>query len=68
MDNAINDLRYEIQFENRVKDKTNFLIKRNIGFLFLKKYILFLVIYFFQILKNCLCISFSAEADTKKHR
>ena len=35
--NAVNDLRYEIKFENRVKDKNNFLIKQNISFLFFKK-------------------------------
>ena len=33
-DNTVNDLRYEIKFENRVKDKINFFIKRNISFLF----------------------------------
>ena len=32
--NTVNDLRYEIKFENRVKDKNNFFIKRNIAFLF----------------------------------
>ena len=34
VDNTVNDLRYEIKFENRVKDKNNFFIKRNIPFLF----------------------------------
>ena len=34
VDNTVNDLRYEIKFENRVKDKNNFFIKRNIAFLF----------------------------------
>ena len=33
MDNTVNDLRYEIKFENRVKDKNKCFIKRNI-FLF----------------------------------
>ena len=33
--NTVNDLRYEIKFENRVKDKNNFFIKRNIAFVFL---------------------------------
>ena len=28
--NTVNDLRYEIKFENHVKDKINFFIKRNI--------------------------------------
>ena len=31
------DLRYEIKFENHVKDKNNFFIERNISFLFLNK-------------------------------
>ena len=33
VDNTVNDLRYEIRFENCVKDKNNFFIKRNIAFL-----------------------------------
>ena len=32
---TVNYLRYEIKFENRVKDKNNFFIKRNIAFAFL---------------------------------
>ena len=32
--NTVNDLRYEIKFENHVKDKNNFFIKWNIYFLF----------------------------------
>ena len=34
VDNTVNDLRYENKFENRVKDKNNFFIKRKIAFLF----------------------------------
>ena len=34
VDNTVNDLHYEIKFENRMKDKNNFFIKRNIAFLF----------------------------------
>ena len=34
VDNTVNDLRYEIKFENRVKGKINFFIKQNIFFLF----------------------------------
>ena len=37
MDNTVNDLLYENKFENRVKDKNNFFIKRNIVFLFFFK-------------------------------
>ena len=34
LDNTVNDLRYVNKFENLVKDKNNFFIKRNIAFLF----------------------------------
>ena len=34
VDNTVNDQRYEIKFENCMKDKNNFFIKRNIAFLF----------------------------------
>ena len=37
VDNTVNDLRYEIKFENCVKDKNNFFIKWNISFLFKRK-------------------------------
>ena len=33
VDNTVNDLHYEIKFENCVKDKNNFFIKRNIALL-----------------------------------
>ena len=33
VDNTVNDLHYEIKFENCVKDKNNFFIKRKIAFL-----------------------------------
>ena len=33
VDNTVKDLYYEIKFENCVKDKNNFFIKRNIAFL-----------------------------------
>ena len=33
VDNPVNDLRYEINIENWVKNKNNFFIKRNIAFL-----------------------------------
>ena len=32
VDNTVNDLRYESKSENRVKDKNNLFIKRNILF------------------------------------
>ena len=37
VDNTVNDLRYEIKFENCMKDKKNFFIKRDIAFLFWAK-------------------------------
>ena len=52
VDNTVNDLRYENKFENRVKDKNNFLLSEKLLFFFLKKYILFLERYFFKILNN----------------
>ena len=33
VDNTVNDLHYETKFENCVKDKNNFFIKRNIALL-----------------------------------
>ena len=33
VDNTVNDLPYEIKFENCVRDKNNFFIKRSIDFL-----------------------------------
>ena len=37
VDNTVNDLRYEIKFENFLTDKNNFFIKLNIAFLFKTK-------------------------------
>ena len=34
VENTVKRLRYEIKFENLVKEKNNFFIKRNIAFLF----------------------------------
>ena len=33
LDNTVNDLRYEIKFENCLKDRNNFFMKQNFGFL-----------------------------------
>ena len=54
---------------NCVKDKNNFLMKRNISF-FKQKYIaLFLETYIFKISKNLIALTFFfAEGDTKKDR
>ena len=40
MDNTVNDLCHELQFENRVKNK-NFFIKQNTFFFFFKQNIIF---------------------------
>ena len=32
MDNTVNDMHYEIKFENSVNDKNNFFIKHRIAF------------------------------------
>ena len=37
VDNTVNDLHYEIKFENCVKNENNFVIKWNISFLFKAK-------------------------------
>ena len=41
VDNKVNDLRYEINFQNRVKDKKSFLLNETLLFFFKQKYILF---------------------------
>ena len=33
LNNTVNDQRYEIEFENFMKDKNNFFIKQNVAFL-----------------------------------
>ena len=33
LDNTVNDLRYEIKFENCLKDRNNFFMKQNLAFL-----------------------------------
>ena len=55
VDKTVNDLRDEIKFESRVKDKK---ISEALLFFFRQKYILFLETYFFKVF---------AEADTKKY-
>ena len=45
MDNTVNDLRYEIKFENPVKDKINVLLRER--FLFFKQKYIFLFLEFF---------------------
>ena len=66
--NTVNELRYEIKFENCVKDKNSFFIKWNIAFLSWTK-ILFLETYFLKIPKDLIKPQhFFAKTDTKKHR
>ena len=68
VENAVNDLRYEIKFGNHVKNKNNFLIKQEI-FFFKQKYRFFdsWKIIFLRILRIQLRRHFFAEADTRKH-
>ena len=69
MNNTVNDLRYEIKFENCLKDENNFFIKRNVAFFLEPKYILFSETYSFKIPKNLITSTiFFADADIKKHR
>ena len=70
MDNTVNDLRYEIKFENCVKDKNNFFIKRIIAFLSWTKIYFILGGILFKITKNLVTSAFVffTEGDTKKHR
>ena len=51
VDNAVNDLPYEIKFENCVTDKNNFFIKRNIAFFLEEEYSLFSATYFLRFLR-----------------
>ena len=39
--NSVNDLRYDIKFENHVKDKNNFFFKQNVFFFFKQKCIFY---------------------------
>ena len=48
VDNTVNDLRYEIKFENCVKDINNFFWSETLLFFLEQKYILFLETYFFK--------------------
>ena len=61
VDNTVNDLRYEIMFEN-IRDV------RNIAFFFQTKIYFILGDIFFEVPKNLILGIFFAEADTKKHR
>ena len=61
VDNTVNDLLYEIMFEN-IRDV------RNIAFFFQTKIYFILGDIFFEVPKNLILGIFFAEADTKKHR
>ena len=58
--NTVNDLRYEIKFEDCVKGKS-FSLSKTLLFFLERKYVLFSETYFFKITKKFV------EADTKKH-
>ena len=51
VNNTVNDLDYEIQFENCVKDKITILLRKELLFFLEQKYILFLETYFLQFLR-----------------
>ena len=69
VDKTVNDLRYEIKFENRVNDKNNSFIKQNTDLLFWTKIYYILGDIFFKISKNLISSTFFfCKADTKKHR
>ena len=57
MDNTVNDLCYEIKFDNCVKDKSNFFIQQNIAF-FLTYICFILGTCFFKIPKNLITSAF----------
>ena len=61
VDNTVNDLLYEIMFEN-IRDV------RNIAFFFQTKIYFILGDIFFKVPKNLILGIFFAEVDTKKHR
>ena len=59
VDNTVNDLRYEIKFENHGKEKYYFFIKRKTLLIFLEqKYVLFLEKWFLKISKNLITSTF----------
>ena len=58
VDNAVNDLCYEINFENRVNNKNYFFIKWSIAFLFETKTYFILGDVFFFIPKNSIASAF----------
>ena len=70
VNNTVNDLHYEIKFENCVKDKNIIFIMQNVAILFWTKIYFILGTYFFKIPKYFLTTSafffFFAEADSKK--
>ena len=59
VNNTVNDLLYEIKFESCMKDRNNFINKRNITFLSkTKKCFLLGDIVFFKIPKNLITSAF----------
>ena len=58
VDNTVNDLHYEIKFENCIKDKNNFLVRETLLFLLEQKFILFLETYFLKIPQNLITSAF----------
>ena len=68
VDNTVNDLRYEIKFENCLNDKNDFFIQQNISFLFLKNTYFISGGVFFKIPKNLIASAlFLPRQILKKH-
>ena len=67
LDNTVNDLPYKIKFENCMKDKNNFFIKRSIAFLSWTKIYLILESKFFKIPKNLITSAFFLQRQILKN-
>ena len=62
VDNTVNDLNYELKFENCVKGKNNFFYQANALLFFLEqKYTLFSETYFFKISKDLITSAFFCQ-------
>ena len=67
VDNTVNDLRYEIKFENFVKDKKTFLLSETFLFFLEQKNILFSETYFFRIPRNLITSAFFWQRQILKN-
>ena len=65
-DNTVNDLRYEIKFDNCVKEKKKKLLSEKLLFFPEQKYILFLETYFSKTPRNLITSVFLLPRQTLK--